>query len=160
MTQHMLPDMDLYWLRDLHNCLLIRRPELVVASFTRQRPDAAVWELGFEQQWRILAYLVDDLGGMPPILDAEDVLRNPRAMLSALCARLGIPFSERMLSWQPGPRASDGVWAPYWYAAVERSTGFEPYEPKMPELTPFQQELVEICRPRYDAMARYKLTPA
>jgi hypothetical protein len=27
-----------------------------------------------------------------------------------------------MLHWPAGPRATDGIWAKYWYDAVERST--------------------------------------
>ena len=33
-----------------------------------------------------------------------------------------------MLGWEPGRRATDGAWAPHWYAAVEASTGFGPPE--------------------------------
>ena len=32
-----------------------------------------------------------------------------------------------MLPGRPGRAPTDGVWAPHWYAAVEASTGFEPY---------------------------------
>ena len=46
--------------------------------------------------------------------------------LGRLCAHAGIPFMDEMLRWPPGPRDTDGVWAPHWYAAVEASTGFEP----------------------------------
>src|SRR5438132_1025077 len=59
-----------------------------------------------------------------PVVDAADVLRAPRGTLSLLCAALGIGFDEAMLAWPAGPRATDGVWAPYWYAGVEASTGF------------------------------------
>jgi hypothetical protein len=157
MTQHVLADMDLDWLEGLSNCFLIRRPELVVASFTKVRPDAALWELGFEQQTRIFEHVSQELGVAPPVLDAEDVLRDPKTMLGAFCERLGIPFSERMLHWPAGPRTSDGVWAPHWYGAVERSTGFEPYGPRMPKLSGFQQGLAEKCRPHYDALAKHRL---
>ena len=157
MTQHLLPDMDLGWLDGLTNCFLIRRPELVVASFTKVRPDAALWELGFEQQARIFEHVSQKLGAAPPVLDAEDVLRDPRATLSALCKRLGVPFSEGMLSWPAGPRASDGVWAPHWYAAVERSTGFEPYSPRHPELSSFQAELADRCQSHYQRLAHHRL---
>ena len=58
------------------------------------------------------------------MIDSFDVLADPRGVLNALCAALGIPFSEHMLRWPQGKRNSDGVWAPAWYAAVERSTGF------------------------------------
>ncbi|HEV7166283.1 MAG TPA: HAD family hydrolase [Gammaproteobacteria bacterium] len=157
MTQHVLAYMPLDWMDGLSNCFLIRRPEEVVASFTVQRPDAAPWELGFEQQARIFEHVCDRLGSVPPVIDAEDVLKDPAAVLSLLCARLGIAFSERMLHWPAGPRGSDGVWAPYWYHAVERSTGFEPYQPRELRLDPFQLRLAEYCRPYYERLATHHL---
>ncbi|MGH8041047.1 MAG: hypothetical protein ACREPN_03270 [Rudaea sp.] len=160
MTQHMLPDMSLDWLDQVTNCFLIREPEAVVASFTIQRPDAAAWELGFEQQARLFDHVCNQVGHAPPVIDAADVLKNPRGTLDKLCAKLGIAFSERMLYWPRGRRASDGVWAPHWYAAVERSTGFAPYKPHEAKLTAFQQKLAEECRPFYERLARYRLGAA
>lgn len=157
MTQHVLADMPLDWLDGLVNCFLIRSPQQVVASFTVQRPDAAPWELGFEQQARIFDYLRERQGAVPPVLDAEDVLKDPKAMLSLLCSRLGIGFSERMLHWPAGPRASDGVWAPHWYHAVVRSTGFEPYRAQEPRLDPFQARLAEHCQPYYERLVAHRL---
>ena len=160
MTQHMLEDMPLDWLDELANCFLIRDPRAVVASFTIQRPDAAAWELGFEQQARLFDHVSDRLGRAPPVLDAADVLKDPRGTLRALCAELGIPFSDRMLHWPSGPRASDGVWAPHWYAAVERSTGFAPYREPEAALTAFQRKLCDHCEPSYQRLARYRLPAA
>jgi hypothetical protein len=157
MTQHMLPDMPLDWLDEVCNCFLIRDPHAVVASFTIQRPDAAAWELGFEQQARLFDHVCDRLGAAPPVIDAADVLKSPARTLSALCTRLHIPFSLRMLQWPPGPRASDGVWAPHWYAAVERSTGFAPYRERKIELSAFQRGLVEQCQAHYDKLSPYRL---
>ena len=160
MTQHMLPGMPLNWLDRVTNCFLIRDPERVAASFTIQRPDAAAWELGFEQQARLFDHVCDRLGHAPPVIDAADVLKDPRGILGALCVRLGIPFTDRMLHWPPGPRASDGVWAPHWYAAVERSTGFAPYRSHSDKLTAFQQRLADQCRPHYEKLATFLLAPA
>jgi hypothetical protein len=157
MTQHMLPEMPLDWLDQVSNCFLIREPERVAASFTIQRPDAEVWELGFEQQARLFDYVCDQLGHAPPVIDAADVLKNPRGALTALCSALGIPFSERMLQWPTGKRASDGVWAPHWYGAVERSTNFGTYRPRTGELTDFQQDLADACRPYYERLAAHRL---
>jgi hypothetical protein len=160
MTQHMQPGMTLDWLDTLSNCFLIREPEAVVASFTVQRPDAALWELGFEQQCRLFEHVCDRLGHAPPVIDAGDVLENPEGILRALCARLGIPFSPRMLHWPAGPRASDGVWAPYWYDAVERSTGFVPYHPPTCKLDAFQSRLAEQCGPYYARLLPHRLVAA
>ena len=46
-----------------------------------------------------------------------------------------------MLSWEAGGNPADGVWAPYWYGNVHRSTGFVPYRPKS---EPFPAELEEV----------------
>jgi len=157
MTQHMLSEMSLDWLDQVTNCFLIRDPEQVVASFTIQRPDAAAWELGFEQQARLFDHVCDRLGHAPPVIDAADVLKDPRGTLGALCAKLGIPFTDRMLHWPPGPRASDGIWAPHWYAAVERSTGFAPYREQQPKLSDFQWDLADQCRAHYERIAKHRL---
>jgi hypothetical protein len=62
-----------------------------------------------------------------------------------------------MLHWPPGPRASDGAWAPHWYATVERSTGFAPYRPREARLTAFQQRLADQCRAHYQRLSRHGL---
>ena len=58
------------------------------------------------------------------MIDARDVLENPRRILGLLCDAVGVEFSEAMLSWPPGLRETDGIWAKHWYAEVETSTGF------------------------------------
>ncbi|MGH8191802.1 MAG: hypothetical protein ACREP2_10185, partial [Rhodanobacteraceae bacterium] len=158
MTQHMLPGTPLDWLDEVTSCFLIREPERVAASFTIQRPDAAAWELGFAQQAQLFDHVCDTLGHAPPVIDAADVLKDPRRTLRTLCALLDIPFTDRMLRWAAGKRASDGVWAPHWYAAVERSTGFAPGQPRQAKLTAFQQKLADECRPFYDKLAEFRLS--
>jgi hypothetical protein len=157
MTQHMLPGMPLDWLDQVSNCFLIREPAAVVASFTIQRPNAAAWELGFAQQARLFDHVSDRLGKIPPVIDASDVLRKPAVVLGELCKRLGIAFSPLMLQWPRGPRASDGVWAPHWYAAVERSTGFAPWREHEVKLSTFQRRLVEQCQVHYDKLSPHRL---
>lgn len=126
MTQHILPAMDMGWTDSLHNCFLIREPRRIIASYAKVRPQFALEELGFPQQWALFQRVADRLGQAPPVIDSTRTLRDPERVLRELCARVGIPFSEQMLQWPAGTRASDGVWAPHWYAAVERTTGFEP----------------------------------
>ena len=91
------------------------------------------------------------------MIDAGDFLRYPEAHLLWLCEWLGVPFTPRMLSWPPGPRPSDGVWAPYWYDAVWRSTGFEPWRPRTVDLSPHDAAVAEACRPAYDALLALRL---
>ncbi len=61
---------------------------------------------------------------MPPVIDAEHILEDPETVLKKLCTRLGIDFSTQMLGWPLGPRASDGVWAKYWYQDLYMTSSF------------------------------------
>ena len=88
---------------------------------------------------------------------ASDVLKDPRAQLEALCDALGIQFLPAMLAWTAGPRDTDGAWAPHWYAAVEASTGFEPYRRRQVDLDAAQQRLVDECRPWYEKLYALRL---
>jgi hypothetical protein len=131
--------------------LLIRDPAEVVASYVRAREACEPEDIGLLQElwlferWRAAGHEV-------PVIDSADFLRDPEAHLRWLCDWLGIGFTDRMLSWPPGPRASDGVWAPYWYDAVLASTGFEPYRPREVHLSPHDAAVAEACRPAYDAL--------
>ncbi len=144
MTQHILPEVDLAWTDKLHNCFLIREPRRIIASYAKVRPDFAIAELGFPQQLALFDRAAARTGVAPPVIDSQETLRDPEATLRVLCDRVGIAFSEGMLSWPAGPRSSDGVWAPHWYASVEQSTGFQ-----APDEVPLEE--VEIPA-RYEAL--------
>jgi hypothetical protein len=151
MTHHLLPGMDRDWIGRLDNAFLIRDPAHVVASYAKVRDEPTLADLGFTQQ----AEIFRSFGG--PVVDSADLLRDPHGVLTKLCAALGIPFDEAMLSWPPGRRDTDGVWAPYWYASVEASTGFAPYEDRPAEVPDTLQGLVDQALPYYAELAAHKL---
>ena len=124
MTHHMLPGIDRGWMRRCENVFLIRAPEAVLASYAAKRIDVALADIGFVQQAEMFDQIADRLGRAPPVIDADRILADPRHALSALCGVVGIAFDDAMLRWPAGPRATDGIWGPAWYDAVERSTGF------------------------------------
>src|SRR5205085_11422323 len=143
--------MDLTCTRHLRHLLLIPDPAEVGASYVRARETCEPDDIGLPQQGWLLE-LWDKEGIDVPILDASDFLRAPEAHLRRLCDWLDIPFTERMLSWRPGPRDSDGVWAPHWYAAVWESTGFQPWRPREATLSDHDAAVAEACRPIYEAL--------
>ena len=151
MAHHVPRDADLSWTLRFRNVLLIRDPAEVVASYVRARESCEPEDIAVPQQGRLLE-LWDEHGADIPILDASDFLRAPEAHLRWLCDWLGIPFTDRMLSWPPGPRDSDGVWAPHWYGVVWASTGFEPWRPREVDLSDHDAAVAEACRPVYEAL--------
>lgn len=157
MNHHLLPDMDADWVLGLRNILLIRDPSEVVASYLKSRATVTPDDIGLPQQGQLFDLLHARLGEIPLVIDAGDFLRAPEAHLRALCQRLGIAFTPPMLAWPAGPRDSDGVWAPYWYDAVRRSTGFEPWRPREDTLSGDALAVAEACRPVYERLRRHRM---
>jgi hypothetical protein len=158
MTHHMLPGFGRDWMSQCRNAFLIRDPARVLASYTQKREDVTLADIGFVKQAEIFAREADRLGRAPPVVEGVDVLRDPAGTLAKLCAALGIPWTPEMLSWAAGPRDTDGVWAPAWYDAVERSTGFGPPPVETPVvLAPHLQRIADEARPHYEALVKWKL---
>ncbi|THD58672.1 hypothetical protein [Phenylobacterium sp.] len=158
MTHHMLPDFGLDWTAACRNAFLIRDPAEVLASYVRKRAEVTLEDIGAVRQRELFEREAERLGHAPPVVEGADVLADPRGTLGALCAALGIPFREAMLAWPAGRRDSDGVWAPAWYEAVERSTGFAaPDRAPAPPLTAALARIAEAARPHYEALARHRI---
>lgn len=162
MSHHMLPGFGLEWMDACVNAFLIRPPEQVLASYARKRAEVALEDIGVVRQAELFDRVCDRLGQTPPVVEGADVLADPRGTLGALCAALGIPFLDAMLSWPAGGRDSDGVWAPAWYDAVERSTGFAapPRTANFEELPDRLKPIADAARPHYQRLAAHRLAPA
>ena len=141
------------------HAFLIREPERMIASYLRKREAARFEDFGLEKQAEFFDREADRLGRAPPVIDASDVLANPRSVLSQLCQALDIPWQHQMLCWEPGPRVTDGPWAPHWYAAVEASSGFGPPDTDIVTLPDEARLLADRCRPLYQHLAEHRLAP-
>ncbi len=152
MAQHNLPGVDLSWIDQVINCFLIRDPKEVILSYHKKYAVTRSELLGFPQQVELFRKITDELGIEPPIIDAKDVLLNPRDILQKLCEVVGIPFVDEMLSWPSGPRETDGMWAKYWYGSVEASRCFMPYTPPVEELPAELEAIYEECLVYYNTL--------
>lgn len=155
MAQHLLPGLATAWVHALHNVFLIRDPALVVASYRQSRADCAPADIGLLQQAALFDAVADRLGRAPLVIDGEDFLQAPEAHLRAICADAGLAFMPCMLRWPAGPHPADGVWAPHWYAAVWRSTGFEPWRPRQVVLDDAGRRVAAACRPAYERLRAF-----
>jgi hypothetical protein len=157
MTHHLLPHIGIDWIGSLENVFLIRHPAEVVSSYRKKRDQVTPEDIGMPQQAALFEQVAQRDGRAPAVIDADDFLRAPRAQLEALCARLDIPFTERMLHWPAGPRDSDGVWAKHWYDAVWASTGFEAWRPRERTLDDASRRVVDACEPLYQQLRAHRL---
>ena len=156
MAHHLCGDMTLDWTTSLSHAFLLREPAAMLASLSRVLEVVELEDTGLAQQVS-LHRLLRERGLSPPVVDSRDILSAPEAALRALCDALDVAFDPAMLTWPPGPRDSDGVWAPHWYASVEASTGFGPYVPFDGEVPERVRPLLDICQTLYDELAGYRL---
>ncbi|NNE88538.1 MAG: HAD family hydrolase [Silicimonas sp.] len=145
----MEPDFPMDWAKDCVNIHLIRHPSRVVASYAAKRENPTLRDIGFEQQVEVYERFPG------PVIDSADVRRDPEGMLRKLCAEIGLGFDPAMLSWPAGPKDFDGAWAPHWYNAVHRSTGFAGAEGPLPDCT---NDLVAKAMPYYRTLETHRLS--
>jgi hypothetical protein len=157
MSHHLLPEIGREWLGLVTNCFLIRDPAEVIISYTKKKDDPALDDLGFVQQAEIFNWVSDHTVRIAPVIDAKDVLQSPERILRLLCVAVGVPFSDAMLSWPPGFRQTDGIWAKYWYDEVVRSTSFQPYRPKNEPVPERLRDIYERCRECYERLYQHRL---
>ncbi|MBS91427.1 MAG: sulfotransferase family protein [Rickettsiales bacterium] len=158
MAQHILDGDSIDWIDGLRNCLLIRDPKLVINSYMKQFPLENINHLGYPQLCKILDHLEKKNGESPPIIDADDLLKNPKKILKKLCQKLEICFSSRMLSWPKGKRESDGVWAEHWYGRVVQTTGFDSHRKRKIKLDPILIPIYDSCMKYYEKMYKRRIT--
>lgn len=157
MAHHMEGPVGIADLSGHSHAFLIRDPARVIASYAAKRVTVRADHLGLARQHVYFDREADRLGRGPPVVDAADILRDPAGVLERLCAAVGIAWDPAMLSWAPGRRATDGVWAAHWYGAVEESTGFGAPDERAPTVPDEALPVLEECRPHYDYLAGFRL---
>ncbi|MEM7119068.1 MAG: sulfotransferase family protein [Chloroflexota bacterium] len=151
MTHHIM-EIDWDFMRHTVNVLLTRAPQDMLPSYAKNVEQPQLLDTGYADHIKLLDYL-QSIGQTPPVLESQEVLKNPRRVLGELCDQMGIPFEEAMLSWEAGPRPEDGSWAKYWYHNVHKSTGFQPYKPKTEPFPEHLRPLLAECLPYYEQLA-------
>ncbi|MFT4626506.1 MAG: hypothetical protein ACI8PZ_005183 [Myxococcota bacterium] len=147
MAHHLLPHIWGPWLDRLSHVILVRDPRRIVSSYVKSRAEVTVDDIG-------LPRLVELRRRYPeaPVVDSETLRSDPEAVLRGVCAALDVAFAPEMLAWPPGPRDSDGVWAPHWYASVWRSTGFAPPSGPPPALEGAYARVADAAMPLYHSL--------
>ena len=123
MTHHIIKNTPINWIKNGVNCFLIRDPKDVLLSYIKNNKLKSTHDLGYPMQKKIFGK-IKKINNNPVVINADDLLNNPRTILMLLCKALKIRFSEKMMKWPKGKRDSDGIWAKIWYDNVQKSTGF------------------------------------
>jgi hypothetical protein len=157
MCHHMLPDVPLDWLTGMRHCMLLREPRRMLISLAKVTPNPTLEDTGLPQQERLHDEIAQRTGAPPPLFDSADILADPANALRLMCESLAVEYTDRMLTWPPGRRATDGAWAAHWYANVERSTGFEKPREVSEEAPARLSGLLRECGRIYERLAERRV---
>lgn len=152
---HHLVGIDWNFLSTLYNVILIREPDKVINSYTKQIVKPTPLDLAYQIQHQLLDFCLENNLKFK-VIDSKNILKNPEGELRKLCDWCGLPFQKEMLQWKAGPRPEDGPWAKYWYHSVHQSTGFQPYDHQEPMLLPsIYQELLTDSLKHYHYLLNF-----
>ncbi|TCC06324.1 sulfotransferase family protein [Kribbella soli] len=144
---------------DLTHAFMIRHPADAIASHHAMNSRLTSSEAGFAYLAEILDQVRAGTGRTPIVIDGDDLVAEPDAMVEAFCRAVGLPHVPEALTWQPGGQP---VWeqTAAWHRDVEQSTGLSPrrrtYDVDAATATRLQQ-LVDEQMPHYDRLAGYRL---
>ena len=151
---HHLVEIDLSFLNNCSNILLIREPSLVIRSHAKNVPDLKVSDIGLDVQNSLLNRIIES-GADPIVVDSANLLMNPESILKELCQHLGIAFDASMLSWESGPKPEDGVWARHWYKNTHESSAFSNKESSRDPMPEKFLPVLEEATVLYDNLKKY-----
>ncbi len=145
---------------------LIRHPSKAIPS---QYKACAACKFNFDDTNYCQLYemfrAVQEVESSPLVLDADDLLENPKRMMELYCSATGLPFDDDMLSWSPGVVPDswmDTIQPEVWYGTAIRSSGFlKPKPPAVVSLSEFPEvvrKAVDDALPSYEAMHSARIT--
>ena len=138
---------------------IIRHPEKSTISHYKacKNSNTHFYYPGFRQLYEMYE-VVRRTDPNPFVVDADDLLDNPKGMLQLYCSATGLPFTEDMLTWEPeeGEEWKHFPNSLIWYRTAMYSSGFMKTTQSTSELLSDYPEIVKECiqysLPYYEAL--------
>jgi hypothetical protein len=144
------------WITGAVNIFLIRDPKQIIASYAEVIETPVMRDIGIEYQHQLFESLIGSQQEFA-VVDSGLLLQDPAKVLEKLCNRCAIGFNSNMLSWPTGPKSYDGVWAPFWYENVHRSSGFQKQKTSSRELPKHLEGLYTQAKRYYEKLLPFSL---
>ena len=153
----------------LQHTFLIRNPVKAIVSQQKAYKRTGFsfdpqCDCGFEQLHDLFK-TVQLVQPNPVVIDADDLLADPKGIMQQYCSVTGLPFDEGMLTWTPGV-VSD--WTGFrfhdlWHNTAMMSSGFTKQlasdTENITDLPKDTKDAVEFARPFYEALYAARLKP-
>ena len=147
---------------------LIRHPLKSIPSLLRASKKCGLSspldDIGFKQLYDFYEVVRLNLDPHPIVIDADDLLANPRDIMERYCKETGLPFEEQMLTWEPGVIEE---WCSYihykeFFGTIMETSGFLKPRTDTTTVADLSKEAQDVYReilPYYEEMYRVRLQP-
>ena len=139
---------------------LIRDPAKTIPSFYAMNPNVTLAEIGCEHLLKLFDAVRRGAAKPPVVVDADDLVQNPRGVVAAYCGKLGLKFMPAALNWQPGLPARWRSWR-NWHLDAAGSTGIKKTTKTYPARVDNNERLkgyYEHHLPFYRTMHRHRIS--
>ena len=148
-------------LKTMLHSFLIRDPAKALPSLFARMPDFSYEEAGYEALEEMVDYATTLSGKAPVVIDSDDLISHPSALVEAWCKALDIPFMAAALNWQAGLPKEMVYWEEgTWHKHLQATTGFQEQQnrnyPSVDE-EPRLKAAYERCQPIYARLRALKL---
>ena len=161
---------------------LIRNPRKAIPSLYKACKESVFddYNDGFQELYEMYETIRLNVDPHPLVIDADDLLADPKGIMQRYCEATGLTFNEGMLTWTPGV-VDDWIFAdeqpedqPYeqwvhycWIATVAKSSGFikpaekenseKSLEAKVAALPQEIKDAIDKALPYYDALYKNRI---
>lgn len=137
-----------------NHSFIIRNPRHALPSGHDKWPDKTLKEVGYLEQAELFDKVVRHTGAIPPVVDADDLVRAPQAITQAYCEGVGIAFMPSALKWaeNPGERS-------IWHQQLAKTTGFVNTDSRYMAIEDDDRLkfLYDVCLPPYEHLYQHRI---
>ena len=152
---------DEAFLSQFEHTFIIRHPAKALPSLFGLWPDFRLSEAGYAELYQLFEASKAFLGKVPPLIDSDDLLRQPEATVKAYCDAVGIPFMPQALKWESKVQTVQWEeWEGGWHGEAQSSQGFKEREKRdyvRIEDNEHLKQAYEFCLPYYQKLYEQRL---
>ena len=118
----------------------------------------SAWISGFPALYEMYNFVKQKVDPSPIVVDADDLLNDPKGTMKKYCTATGLPFKETMVSWEPKsfPEWDSDPFSQVWYGSAMKSSGFmKPSTSSPPSTKDLPKDVIALIEefiPQYETL--------
>ncbi|MDM8541177.1 hypothetical protein QUF90_08820 [Desulfococcaceae bacterium HSG9] len=163
MPKNFIHIVDNQFLSYFQHTFLIRHPAKMLPSYFHAWSDLPIENAGYENLYQLFENVADYTGQIPPLIDSDDLVNHPEAIVKAYCKKIGVPFIKNALTWEPPKDSKEVSWwdgGSDWHDYLSTTKGFQKQTKSFysnVNENDVLKRLYDICLPYYEKLYTHRV---